>query len=52
MSYDWGHINIIKRGYKPTWISKPPRQRIAVVNPTISAKASSVLDNEVHGLLR
>ena len=38
---DWGHIDIIRRGYKPTWIGKAPRQRIVAHNPSISAKASN-----------
>ena len=46
------HIDIIRKGYKPTWDKYAPRQRIAPSNPTISTKASNVLDTEVTGLLK
>ena len=49
---DWGHIDIIRRGYKATWIGKTYRQRVAACNPTISAKASNALNVEVQGLLK
>ena len=45
------HIDIIRKGYKPTWIRSAPRQRITSGNPTISSKAAEVLDTEVIGLL-
>ena len=45
------HINVIRKGYKPTWDKYAPRQRVAPSNPTISTKASNVLDTEVAGLL-
>ena len=45
------HLDIIKRGYKPTWHKKAPRKNIAL-NPTISSKASQVLYTEVEVLLR
>ena len=45
------HIDIIRNGYKPTWIKRAPRQRITSGNPTISSKAAEVLEKEVQGLL-
>ena len=39
-----GCINIIRNGYKLTWIKSAPQQRVAAYNPTISAKACNVLD--------
>ena len=45
------HIDILKRGYKPSWISKAPRTRAAAHNPTISALASNVLTTEILGLI-
>ena len=45
------HINIIRNGYKPSWKEHAPRQRVTPNNPTISLKASNVLDTEVTGLL-
>ena len=45
------HINIIRNGYKPSWDRHAPRQRVTASNPTISTKASNVLDTEVTGLL-
>ena len=45
------HINIIRNGYKPSWKEHAPRQRVVPSNPTISTKASNVLDTEVAGLL-
>ena len=44
-------IDIIRRGYKPIWIRRTPRQGMTPRNPTISTKASEVLDTEVIGLL-
>ena len=46
-----GHIDIIRKGYKPTWDKCAPRQRVPS-NLTISTKASNVLDTEVAGLLK
>ena len=46
-----GHIDIIRKVYKPTWDKHAPRQRVAPCNPTISTKASYVLDTEVTRLL-
>ena len=46
-----GHIDIIRKGYMPTWDKRAPWQRVAPRNPTISTKASNVLDTEVTGLL-
>ena len=46
-----GHIDIIRKGYKPTWDKRASRQRITPNNPTISTKASNVLNTEVTGLL-
>ena len=46
-----GHIDIIRKGYKPIWIRSAPRQRITLCNPTTSTNASYVLDTEVIGLL-
>ena len=51
MGTDTGHIDILKRGYKPSWIGTAPRQRVAVSYPTISAKASNILNMEVQGLI-
>ena len=48
---DWGHINKIKRGNKPSWIDKASRQWVAASNPTIVAKDSNVLNREVQKLL-
>ena len=45
------HIDIIRKGYKPTWDIYAPQQRVAPSNPTISTKASNVLDTEVTRLL-
>ena len=45
------HIDIIRKGYKPSWKEQAPRQRVAPSNPTISTKASNVLNTEVSGLL-
>ena len=45
------HIDIIRNGYKPTWDKLAPWQRVAPSNPTISLKASNVLDTEVARLL-
>ncbi len=44
------HIDIIRKGYKPSWDKCAPRQRVAPCNPTISTKASNALDTEVTGL--
>ena len=46
-----GHIDIIRKGYRPTWDKHAPRQRVAPLNPTISTKGSNVLDTEVTGQL-
>ena len=46
-----GHIDIIRKGYRPTWDKHAPRQRVAPLNPTISTKGSNVLDSEVTGQL-
>ena len=46
-----GCIDIIRKGYKPTWIKSAPQQRVAACNPTISTKASNILDTEVARLL-
>ena len=43
------HIDIIRKGYKPSWDKHAPQQRVAPSNPTISLKASNVLDTEVTG---
>ena len=45
-------LDIIRRGYKPTWDKKFPRQRIVAHNPTILAKASQVFNIEVEGLAK
>ena len=45
------HIDIIRNGYKPTWVRHAPRQRVIRGNPTVSSKAAEVLDKEVIGLL-
>ena len=45
------HIDIIRNGYKPSWNEHAPQQRVASNNPTISTKASNLLDTEVTGLL-
>ena len=45
------HINIIRKGYKPTWDKHAPGQRVAPRNPDISSIASKVLDTEVTKLL-
>ena len=47
-----GHIDIIRKGYMPTWDKHAPWQRVAPHNPTISTKASNVLNTEVTGLLK
>ena len=39
-----GCINIIRNGYKLTWIRSAPQQRVAACNRTISTKASNVLN--------
>ena len=44
------HIDIIRKGYKPSWDKHAPWQRVAPSNPTISTKASNVLDTEVTRL--
>ena len=44
-------LGIIRKGYKPTWIRRAPTQRVAPSNPSVSLKASQVLDKEVLGLL-
>ena len=46
-----GHTDIIRKGYKPTWIKSAPWLRVAARNPTISTKASNVLNTEVAGHL-
>ena len=46
-----GHLDIIRNRYNPTWIKSVPRQRVAAHNPTISTKASNVLNTECTGLL-
>ena len=46
------HIDIIRKGYKPSWDKHAPQQRVAPSNPTVSTKASNVLDSEVAGLLQ
>ena len=45
-----GHIDIIRKGYKPTWDKHAPQQRVSPSNPTISAKASNVLNQEAQGI--
>merc|ERR1712215_646313 len=45
------HIDIIRKGYKPSWDKHAPQQWVAPSNPTISTKASNVLDTKVTGLL-
>ena len=45
-------IDIIRRGYKPPWKECAPQQRVTPSNPTVSLKASNVLDTEVAGLLK
>ena len=45
------HIDIIRKGYKPPWDKRAPRQRVTPSNPTVSLKASNVLNTEVTGLL-
>ena len=47
----WSHINILKRGYKPSWIGKVPRQRADACNPIKSALASNRLNMLVLVLL-
>ena len=47
-----GHIDIIRKGYKPIWIRSAPQQRITLCNHTTSTNASNVLDTEVFGLLK
>ena len=47
-----GHIDIIRKGYKSTWDKHSPWQRAAPHNPTISTKASNILDTEVILLLK
>ncbi len=46
------HIAIIKNSNKPSWKEHTPQQRVAPSNPTISTKASNLLDTEVAGLLK
>ena len=46
------HIDIIRKGYKPSWDKHAPWQRVAPSNPTISLKASNVLITEVTRLLK
>ena len=46
-----GHIDIIRKGYKPIWIRSAPQERITLLNPTISTNASYVLYTEVVGFL-
>ena len=43
----WSHINILKGGYTPSWISKAPMQRAAAGNHTITALASKIPDTEL-----
>ena len=45
------HIDIIRRVYKPPWKEHTPRQRVTPNNPTISSKASNMLNTEVARLL-
>ena len=45
------HIDIIRKGYKPTWDKCAPWQRVTPSNPAISTKASNVPDKEVARLL-
>ena len=47
----WSQIAILKRGYKPSWIGKAPRQRAAARNLTLSALASNILDTKAKGFL-
>ena len=47
----WSQIAILKRGYKPSWIGKAPRQRAAARNLTLSALAFNILDTKAQGLL-
>ena len=43
MSYaDMGHLNILRRGYKPPWLGIAPKHRVAAHNSTISTEASEV----------
>ena len=44
-------LDIIRRGYKPTWDKISLWQGTAASNPTVSLKASQFLDKEVQGLL-
>ena len=46
------HVNLLKRDYKPSWISKTPRQRITACNFTISAKVSDILNKIDKALLK
>ena len=46
------HVDIIRRGYKPTWDKLAPWQRVVPHEPVISVKASSGLDKEVIELLK
>ena len=48
---DWDHINLLKRGYKPSWIGKAPTQSAAARNLTLSALASNIHDMKAQGLL-
>ena len=51
ISTPWNHIEILNRGYKPSWIGKAPRKRAAACNPYISALASNTLNMDIQGLL-
>lgn len=51
ISTDSWAVGIIRGGCKYTWDKRYPWQRIASHNPTISLKASHVLDKDVQGLL-
>ena len=51
IGFSEGHIDIIRKGHRPTWDKHALRQRVAPLNPTISTKGSNVLDTEVTGQL-
>ena len=52
MSYaDWGHLNILRRGYKRPWLGKAPGQRVAACNSTISTNASEVQGLQEKGVI-
>ena len=52
MSYtDWGHLNILRRGYKRPWLGKAPRQRVAARNSTILTNASDVQGLQEKGVV-